>query len=91
MCGKGLYLLVHNKILDWFNLLTGEVKYMEIINLYFVLVLSEARNKELNRKVEGFERITEALTTEVDRQRKEIELIKQRGKVLKFNRLRKVA
>ncbi len=64
---------------------------MENANLYLVLVLSEARNAELNKKIEGFERITKALSMEVDRQREEIELMKRKGKVLKFNRLRKVA
>jgi ssRNA-specific RNase YbeY (16S rRNA maturation enzyme) len=64
---------------------------MQTTNLYFVLVLSEARNAELNRKVEGFERITKVLSMEVDRQREEIELMKRKGKALKFNHLRKVA
>jgi hypothetical protein len=64
---------------------------MEITNLFCILALSEARNAELNKRVEGFERIAETLSTEIDRQRKEIELMSQKGKVLKFNNLRKVA
>jgi hypothetical protein len=49
------------------------------------------RNAELSKRVEGFERITKTLSTEIDRQRKEIELMSQKGKVLKFNHLRRVA
>ncbi len=64
---------------------------METTFLLFALVLSEARNAELERKIKGFESLTEALSTEVDRQRVEVELIKKKGKVLKFNHLRKVA
>ncbi len=64
---------------------------MKITNLFFVLALSEARNAELNKRVEGFERMTKTLSTEIDRQREEIELMNQRGKVLKFNHLRRVA
>jgi hypothetical protein len=64
---------------------------MEITNLFFVLALTEARNTELSKRVEGFERMTKTLSTEIDRQRKEIELMSQKGKVLKFNHLRKVA
>ncbi len=64
---------------------------MSIKNLFFVLALSEMRNAELNKRVEGFERMTKTLSTEIDRQRKEIELMSQKGKVLKFNHLRKVA
>ncbi len=64
---------------------------MSIKNLFFVLALSEMRNAELSKRVEGFERITKTLSTEIDRQRKEIELMSQKGKVLKFNHLRRVA
>jgi hypothetical protein len=64
---------------------------MTITNLFLALVFSEARNVELNKRVESFERMTKTLSTEIDRQRKEIELMSQKGKVLKFNHLRKVA
>jgi hypothetical protein len=64
---------------------------MKTVNLFLVLALSEARNAELNKRVEGFERMTKTLSTEIDRQRKEIELMSQKGKVLKFNNLRKAA
>jgi hypothetical protein len=64
---------------------------METTNLYFALVLSEVRNVELTKKIKGFENLTETLSAEVDRQRVEIESVKRKGKVLKFNHLRKVA
>jgi hypothetical protein len=52
---------------------------MEITNLFFALALSEARNAELNKKVESFERLAKTLSTEIDRQRKGIELMSQTG------------
>jgi hypothetical protein len=64
---------------------------MKLTNLFIALVLSERRNAELEKKVEGFENLTKVLSTEVDRQRGVIELVKRKGKVLKFNNLRKVA
>jgi hypothetical protein len=64
---------------------------MKLTNITIALVLSETRNAELNKRVEGFERMTKTLSTEIDRQRKEIELMSQKGKVLKFNHLRRVA
>ncbi len=64
---------------------------MTITNLFLALVFSEARNAELNKRVKRFERMTKTLSTEIDRQRKEIELMSQKGKVLKFNHLRRVA
>jgi hypothetical protein len=59
--------------------------------LYLVLFLSEIRNAELERKVKAFENLTKSLSLEVDKQRNEIESMKRKGKVLKFNHLRKVA
>jgi hypothetical protein len=64
---------------------------MKFTNLSIALVLSEIRNSELEKKVKGFENLTKVLSTEVDRQRGEIESMKNKGKVLKFNHLRKVA
>jgi hypothetical protein len=64
---------------------------MKLTNLSIALVLSETRNAELEKKVKGFESLTKALSTEVDRQRGEIESMKKKGKVLKFNHLRRVA
>ncbi len=63
---------------------------MKLTNLSIALVLSETRNAELEKRVKGFENLTKVLSLEVDSQRKEIELMKQR-KVLKFNNLRKAA
>ncbi len=64
---------------------------MKTTELCLVLVLSEMRNVELEKKVQGFENLTKALSMEVDRQRVEIESMKRKGKVLRFNHLRKVA
>ncbi len=64
---------------------------MKTANLFLALALSEARNAELNKRVEGFERMTKTLSTEIDRQREEIELMSRKGKVLKFNHLHRVA
>jgi hypothetical protein len=64
---------------------------MKTTELCLVLDLSETRNVELEKKVQGFENLTKALSMEVDRQRAEIESMKRKGKVLKFNHLRRVA
>ncbi len=64
---------------------------METTFLLFALVLSEARNVELEKKIKGFESLTQALSMEVDRQREEIEFMKKKRKILKFNNSRKVA
>jgi hypothetical protein len=63
---------------------------MKLTNISIALVLSETRNAELEKKIKGFENLTKILSLEVDNQRKEIEVMKQR-KVLKFNNLRKAA
>ncbi len=64
---------------------------MGFISLFIALVLSEKRNRELEKRIEGFESLTRVLSMKVDGQQSEIELMKQKGKVLKFNHLRKVA
>jgi uncharacterized coiled-coil protein SlyX len=64
---------------------------MKLTNMFIALVLSETRNAELEKKVKGFESIVKVLSTEVDRQQNEIELMKRQGKVLKFNPLKKAA
>jgi uncharacterized coiled-coil protein SlyX len=64
---------------------------MKLTNLSIALVLSEKRNIELEIKVKGFENIVKVLSTEVDRQQNEIELMERQGKVLKFNPLKKAA
>jgi hypothetical protein len=71
--------------------ITVAIEYMKLTNLSIALVLSEMKNAELEKKVKGFESLTKALSMEIDAQRQEIELMKQNGKVLKFNQLRKVA
>jgi ssRNA-specific RNase YbeY (16S rRNA maturation enzyme) len=63
---------------------------MTFTNISIALVLSETRNAELERKIKGFESLTKVLSLEVDKQREQIESMKQR-KVLKFNNLRKAA
>jgi hypothetical protein len=63
---------------------------MKLTNISIALVLSEMRNAELEKKIKGFENLTKILSLEVDKQREEIETMKQ-GKVLKFNNLRKAA
>ena len=63
---------------------------MKLTNISIALVLSEMRNAELEKKIKGFENLTKILSLEVDRQREEIETMKQR-KVLNFNNLRKAA
>jgi hypothetical protein len=63
---------------------------MKLTNISIALVLSETRNAELEKRIKGFENLTKILSLEVDKQRKEIEAMKQR-KVLKFNNLRKAA
>jgi uncharacterized coiled-coil protein SlyX len=64
---------------------------MKLTNLSIALVLSEKRNIELEKKVKGFENIVKVLSTEVDRQQNEIELMKRQGKILKFNPVKKAA
>ncbi len=64
---------------------------MRLTNLLVILILSEIRNAELEKKVEGFESLTKGLSMEVDRQRKEIETMKRQRKILSFNPLRRVA
>ena len=51
---------------------------MKLNFLLFALVLSEEKNAELQKRVKGFEMITENLSSEVDRQSKEIRLLKQK-------------
>jgi ssRNA-specific RNase YbeY (16S rRNA maturation enzyme) len=63
---------------------------MKLTNISIALVLSETRNAELEKKIKGFENLTKVLSLELDKQREEIETMKQR-KVLKFNNLRKAA
>jgi cell division septum initiation protein DivIVA len=50
---------------------------MKLKFLLFALVLSEERNAELQKRIEGFERITSSLSNEVDKQSKEIKALKQ--------------
>ncbi len=64
---------------------------MENKNLCLVLIGYEAKTAELEKKIEGFEGLAKVLSMEVDRQREKIESMKMKGKVLKFNHLRKVA
>jgi hypothetical protein len=64
---------------------------MKLTNLFIALVLSEKRNRELEKRIKGFESLTRVLSMKVDGQQSEIESMKQKGKVLKFNHLRKVA
>jgi hypothetical protein len=63
---------------------------MKLTNISIALVLSETRNAELEKRIKGFENLTKILSLELDKQREEIETMKQR-KVLKFNNLRKAA
>jgi hypothetical protein len=51
---------------------------MKLKFLLFALVLSEERNAELQKRIDGFERITTSLADEVDRQSEEIKLLKQK-------------
>jgi hypothetical protein len=51
---------------------------MKLKFLLFALVLSEVKNAELQKRIDGFENITASLASEVDRQSKEIKQIKQR-------------
>lgn len=51
---------------------------MQIEYILFALVLSEVRNIELEKRIKGFERLTLSLSNEIDRQSKEIRLLKQR-------------
>jgi hypothetical protein len=67
------------------------IEYMKLTNLFIALVLSEKRNRELEKRIKGFESLTGVLSMKVDGQQSEIESMKQKGKVLKFNHLRKVA
>ncbi len=73
------------------SLILRAIEYMKLTNLSIALVLSEKRNIELEIKVKGFENIVKVLSTEVDRQQNEIELMERQGKVLKFNPLKKAA
>jgi hypothetical protein len=61
---------------------------MELTNLLIVLYLSEARNVELQKRVNGFERLLTIFSNEIDRQRKEIDSMKQKRE---FNLFRRVA
>ncbi len=85
-----MFWLIHNKILNCFKLITVAIENMTFTNISIALVLSETRNAELERKIKGFESLTKVLSLEVDKQREQIESMKQR-KVLKFNNLRKAA
>ncbi len=61
---------------------------MELTNLLIVLYLSEARNVELQKRVNGFERLLTIFSKEIDRQRKEIDSMKQKRE---FNLFRRAA
>jgi hypothetical protein len=61
---------------------------MELTNLLIVLFLSEARNVELQKRVNGFERLLTIFSNEIDRQRKEIDSMKQKRE---FNLFRRAA
>jgi hypothetical protein len=64
---------------------------MKLTNSLIILTLSEVRNRELEKKVRCFESLTTVLSKEVDRQRREIESMKQQRRFQSFNPLRKVA
>jgi hypothetical protein len=51
---------------------------MKLQFLLFALVLSEVKNAELQKRIDGFELITASLSNEVDRQSKEIKALKQK-------------
>ncbi len=61
---------------------------MKLTNLLIVLYLSEARNVELQKRVNGFERLLTIFSNEIDRQRKEIDSMKQKRE---FNLFRRAA
>ncbi len=67
------------------------IECMGTANLHILLVLSEARTAELEKRNKDFENLTKVLSMEVDRQRIEIESMRRKGKTLKINHLRKVA
>jgi hypothetical protein len=73
------------------NFTVARVECMRLVNFLIILVLSEVRNKELERKVNGFENLVKVLSMEVDRQREEIELLKRQKRFQGFNPLRRVA
>ncbi len=50
---------------------------MEFIKLYFALASSEAQNANLRKREKGFENLLQILSKEVDRQRREIESLRQ--------------
>ncbi len=52
---------------------------METKILILILALSERRDAESENHIKGFERINARLSVEVDRQRKEIEILNQRA------------
>ncbi len=52
---------------------------METKILILILALSERRAAESENRIKGFERINARLSVEVDRQRKEIEILNQRA------------
>jgi hypothetical protein len=52
---------------------------MEITFLLFALVSSEARNAELEKRIRGFERLTENLSKEIDRRAGEAASPKRRN------------
>jgi hypothetical protein len=61
---------------------------MKLKNLLIVLFLSEARNVELQKRVNNFERLLTIFSNEIDRQRKEIDSMKQKRE---FNLFRRAA
>jgi hypothetical protein len=63
---------------------------MKLKFLLFALVLSEVKNAELQKRIDGFENITASLASEVDRKSKEIKQIKQ-GRYKKPSSLQLVA
>ncbi len=64
---------------------------MENTNLYFVLVLSEAKNVNLEKKIRGFESLTRTLADEIDKQKREIEKLRARQKPRRLNSFLKAA
>jgi hypothetical protein len=64
---------------------------MEHVDLLIILILSELRNTESEKKIKGFEALTKVLSMEVDRQRKEIESMKRQSRFKSFNSLRRAA
>jgi predicted RNase H-like nuclease (RuvC/YqgF family) len=64
---------------------------MKATNLLITLVLSVKRIADLQRKLRGFENLTNALASEVDRQRREIEELRAQQTPRRLNSFLKAA